>query len=55
MSAVSYHPSGVRVDIVGIQESNRGRSCEVHTCCGQIVALDTVLRLRKVQTRNGKC
>jgi hypothetical protein len=55
MSAVSHHPSGVRVDIVSIQERNRGHSCEVHTCCGQIVALDTVLRLRKVQIQNGKC
>ena len=54
MSIVTRHPSGVRLEIVGINESNRGRSCEQHRCCGRIVTLDMVLRLRKVQIMNGK-
>ncbi len=54
MSIVTHHPSGVRVEIVGIQEGNRGRSCEQHNCCGRIIGLDTVLRLQKVQILNGK-
>jgi hypothetical protein len=54
MSIVTHHPSGVRVEIVGIQEGNRGRSCEQHNYCGSIIGLDTVLRLQKVQILNGK-
>jgi hypothetical protein len=53
MSEVTHHPSGVQVEIVGIEECNRERSCEQHTCCGKVIALDTVLRLRKVQILNG--
>ena len=53
MSAISHHPDGVQVEIVGIEEGNRGRSCEQHRCCGKVIALDTVLRLRKVQILNG--
>ena len=30
MSAVSHHPDGIQVEIVGIEEGNRGRSCEQH-------------------------
>ena len=54
MSGVTHHPSGVRLDIVGLQADNRGRSCEAHHCCGKNVKLDTVLRLRKVQIVNGE-
>ena len=55
MSGVTHRPSGVRVEIVGIQEGNRGRSCEQHNCCGSIIGLDIVLRLQKVrQILNGK-
>ena len=54
MFIVTRHPSGVRLEIVGINEGNRGRSCEQHRCCGRIVTLDMVLRLRKVQIINGK-
>ena len=53
MSEVTHHPSGVQVEIVGIEECNRERSCEQDTCCGKVIALDTVLRLRKVQILNG--
>ena len=54
MSGVTHHTSGVRVEIVGIQEGNRGRSCEQRNGCGRIIGLDIVLRLQKVQILNGK-
>ena len=52
MAAVR-HPSGVSVDIVGIEEGNRGRSCEEHLVCGSVIELDVVLQLRSVQIING--
>jgi hypothetical protein len=49
------HPTGVVVEIVGINKNGNGRSCEEHNTCGTaVVMLDTVLRLRKVQVINGK-
>ena len=33
----SYHPDGLTVDIVGIIASNRGRNCDEHPFCGEIV------------------
>ena len=44
-----HHPLGIIVDVVGIEELVRGRSCEVHDTCGEIVAVDTVVRFRAVQ------
>jgi hypothetical protein len=43
------HPDGILIDIVGINEPSRGRSCEEHGVCGSILQLDTVVRLRSVQ------
>jgi hypothetical protein len=40
---------GVVVDIVGIEASNSGRSCEEHDCCGSVLQLDYVVRFRRVQ------
>ena len=40
------HPSGITVDVVGIKSSDRGRSCEEHGCCGSILEIDTVVRIR---------
>ncbi len=37
------------VEIVGIEEGNRGRSCEEHDVCGSVIDEDVVVRLRKVQ------
>ena len=54
MLAVTHHPRGVRVEIVGVHESSCERSYDVHKCCGKVIALDTVLRLRKVQIINGR-
>ena len=42
----SYYPDGLTVDVVGINASDRGRNCEDHPFCGEIVALDIVVRFR---------
>jgi len=46
---MAFQPSGVVVEIIGIEESSRERSCEEHTVCGAALQLDTVVRLRVVQ------
>lgn len=46
------HPQGIQVEIVGIDESNRDRSCPIHPCCGQALAFDSVVRLRKKRIIN---
>jgi hypothetical protein len=46
---MATHPQGVVIDIVGVEESNRGRSCECHEVCGDHLGLDAVVRLRQVQ------
>jgi len=44
------HPSGVVVEIVGTEQGDQGRSCEEHPInCGEVMAEDVVVRLRKVQ------
>ena len=48
-STMACHPSGVIVDIVGIEASDNGRSCEKHSCCGSVVAPDVAVRFRAVQ------
>ena len=44
-----YHPSGILVDIVGINASDKGRSCEEHANCGSVLKIDTLVRFRFVQ------
>ena len=44
-----YHPSGILVDIVGINASDKGRSCEEHANCGSVLKIDTLVRFRSVQ------
>ena len=51
MSTV-HHPTGMTIEIVGIEASNNGRSCHQHDVCGTLVEEDVVLRLRKVQILN---
>jgi hypothetical protein len=46
---MATHPQGIVIDIVGVEKSNRGRSCERHDVCGNHLGLDAVLRLRQVQ------
>jgi hypothetical protein len=43
------HPTGVKVDIVGIAAGNHGRSCEEHDVCGRVLEENSVVRIRHVQ------
>jgi hypothetical protein len=43
------HPSGLVVDVLGIKEPGRGRSCEWHEVCGAALEIDSVVRFRSVQ------
>ena len=47
-----HHPTGITVEIVGIEANSNGRSCYQHDVCGELVEEDVVLRLRKVQILN---
>jgi hypothetical protein len=42
---MSHHPDEPLIEIVGIEESGRGRSCEEHKCCGDALALDSVAQM----------
>jgi hypothetical protein len=45
-STMNQHPSGIEVEIVGINHNSNARSCKEHNTCGTaVVKLDTVLRL----------
>jgi hypothetical protein len=46
---MAHHPRGTTVDIVGIEASGNGRSCEEHAVCGSVLAEDSVVRIRCVQ------
>ena len=48
------HPSGVIVDVVGIEEPSQGRSREEHATCGDILEVDTVVRFCAIHILNGK-
>ena len=37
------------IDIVGIKASDRGRSCEEHACCGDVLEPDSLVRIRADQ------
>jgi hypothetical protein len=49
---MAHHPTGITVNIVGIEASNRGRSCEEHAICGSVLLEDAVVRIQKVQILN---
>lgn len=51
---MSRHPNEPLIEIVGIQESGRGRSCEEHNVCGEALMLDSVVRFRSIQIINEK-
>ena len=53
---VSLVPKGQCIDIVGIDASDRGCSCDVHSICGsQLIAGETIVRIREVKIAiNGK-
>ena len=42
-------PTGVVIDIVGINASSNGRSCEEHKVCGSVLKMDSLVRFREVQ------
>jgi hypothetical protein len=44
-----FHPTGVVVEIAGTEMDDRGRSCEEHRNCGEVMGEDVAVRLRKVQ------
>jgi hypothetical protein len=44
-----FHPIGFVVEIVGSEMDNRGRSCEDHRNCGEVLAKNVVVCLWKVQ------
>ena len=46
---MSSHPTGEIVEIVGINSSTNGCSCEEHHTCGCVLEEDTLVRLRKHQ------
>ena len=49
-----HHPNEPLIEIVGIEESGRGRSCEEHSVCGEALAIDSVVRFRSIQIINGE-
>jgi hypothetical protein len=55
-TAMTYHPTGVVLEIIGTDVSDQGRSCEEHVCCGRdVLQEDVVVRLRKTMIEvNGK-
>jgi hypothetical protein len=46
---MATHPTGITVEIVGIESGTQGRSCEEHDICGLVLAEDVVVRFRKIQ------
>ena len=50
---MAHHPSPIVLHIVGTEADDRGRSCEEHHHCGEVLEEDMVVRLRKVQIQAG--
>ena len=46
---MGLHPTGVVVDIVGINASSNGRLCEEHKVCSSVLKLNSLVRFREVQ------
>jgi hypothetical protein len=56
MSGMPHLPSTTLIEIVGINEGGRGRSCDEHDVCGSAVLhIDCFVRLRAIQILNGMC
>ena len=51
---MSHYTDEPLIEIVGIEASGRGRSCEAHKVCGSALQLDTTVRFRTIQILNGK-
>ena len=54
LHTMSHHPNEPLVEIVGIEEGGRGRSCEEHGVCGEALRIDSVVRFRTIQIINGE-
>jgi hypothetical protein len=37
------HPAGHMLNIVSIAQTNRGRKCDVHECCSNIIKADVIV------------
>ena len=46
---MGLYPTGVVIDIVGINASSNVRSCEEHKVCCYVLKLDSLVRSREVQ------
>ena len=45
-----FHPTGIIIEIVGLNAADRGRSCEEHSVCGaEVLKIDSVVRFRAEQ------
>jgi hypothetical protein len=53
--AEATHLPGIVVEIVEIEKGDRGRSCEEHDVCGEVVEEDTLLCLRREQILVNVC
>ena len=51
---MSHHPNEPLVEIVGIEEGGRGRSCEEHGVCSEALRIDSVVRFCTIQIINGE-
>jgi hypothetical protein len=40
---------GMVLEIVGMAQGDRGRNCDEHTCCGEVLEEDVVVCLRREQ------
>ena len=49
---MSRHPDEPLVEIVGLEEGGRGRSCEAHSVCGSALTIDSVVRFRTIEIIN---
>ena len=52
---MSFHPLREIVEIVGINSTTNGRSCEQYHTCGCVLEEDTLVRLRKRQVYINGC
>ena len=50
---MAHYPSPIVLHVVGTEANGRGRPCEEHLCCGEVLQEDVVVRLRKAQIQAG--
>ena len=43
------HPTGVSIDILGIERGDQGHSCKEHDIYGSILSTDVIIHLQKLQ------